>query len=233
MTLNKPYEIIKSGSDGNAIIYHNEILVDLGVAYKMIELRLSSIKYLLLTHIHKDHFNIDAIITLSVQYPDIKIFGNDEVIDRLKRVGVKNAYSIESNKWVELNGYAIASFDLQHNVKNVGWRIYKDIYIDGEYSRTYKIFHATDMGHLNDVRAVNYDLYMLENNYCEEKIQEIIDEKIAEGVYSYEIRVLADHFSNQQALKWLGENNINGVVVWLHISKQNNSDKKVEMEKIK
>lgn len=218
------YNIIASGSSGNAIIYHEEILVDAGVAYAHIKPFLADIKYLLLTHRHGDHFNISTITTLAVEYPEIDIIGNEDVIGILKDLGVKNTHVINSNEWYNLGKYTIATVDVQHNVPNIAYRILKPIFktrigaSEPSYIRDHKIFHATDMGHLDDVEAYDYDLYMIENNYCEIKINKAIAKKRKLKKYSHEIRTLQDHFSNQQTKEWLAKNNVDGTVVWLHIS---------------
>ena len=46
------YEIIQSGSNGNAIIYNQDIMVDCGVSFSKIKPYYKQIKLLLLTHIH-------------------------------------------------------------------------------------------------------------------------------------------------------------------------------------
>lgn len=52
------YEVISTGSKGNALLIENEILIDCGVSYR--KLKEKSIKLILLTHEHKDHFNKNA-----------------------------------------------------------------------------------------------------------------------------------------------------------------------------
>lgn len=52
------YEVISTGSKGNALLIGNEILIDCGVSYK--RLKDKHIRLILLTHEHKDHFNTNA-----------------------------------------------------------------------------------------------------------------------------------------------------------------------------
>lgn len=52
------YEVISTGSKGNALLIGNEILIDCGVSYR--KLKEKPIKLILLTHEHKDHFNTNA-----------------------------------------------------------------------------------------------------------------------------------------------------------------------------
>ena len=50
------YNIISTGSDGNATILEDFVLVDCGVPYKALEPYVPKLKLVLLTHIHSDHF---------------------------------------------------------------------------------------------------------------------------------------------------------------------------------
>lgn len=46
------YEIISTGSKGNATVLNKSILIDCGVSFKKIEPYLYDLKAVLLTHIH-------------------------------------------------------------------------------------------------------------------------------------------------------------------------------------
>lgn len=46
------YEIISTGSTGNAVLINKFILIDIGVPYKTIARLTKSLKLVLLTHIH-------------------------------------------------------------------------------------------------------------------------------------------------------------------------------------
>ena len=127
----------------------------------------------------------------------------------------------------ELGEYEIASFELEHNVPNYGYRINKktpiEYYADNELyleeNSYFKIFHATDTGTLDHVSAPGCDLYMVEHNYKEELLRRAIARKKAEGGYIYEARTLDDHLSVAEAREWLAINNTkNAEVVELHKS---------------
>lgn len=47
-----PYEIIKTGSDGNCIILGDNIMLDIGVAYKNVKNYLKDIKFIFISHRH-------------------------------------------------------------------------------------------------------------------------------------------------------------------------------------
>lgn len=222
------YNIIATGSSGNAVIIDEKILVDFGVAYSLVKPFLNDIEYLLLTHRHGDHLSIASIIRMSKEYPKIMILGNSDVIGVLSEYRMPNLFVIDSNEWYELFGYTVASVDTKHNVPNVAYRIIKPIFVDGEYIKDYKVFYSTDTRDLYNVEAKNYDLYFIEFNHCEEMIDEKIAEKIKNNVFAYEMNAKNNHQSNSRAIKWLKKNNkIGAEVVPLHISSKNNTDEKV------
>lgn len=217
--------VIASGSKGNAIIYHKEILVDVGVAYIHIEPFLEDIKYILLTHRHTDHYNIATLTRISVNYPDIIILGHDEMITMIDEVGISNIQELESNEWYQLNGYQIASFDLQHDVKNIGYRIFKEL-PDFKFHKT---LHATDTFSLEGIEATDYDLYCVEFNHCEHLIEQAINDKVAKGVYAYEMNAKYNHMSDQRIKGWLKVNNtMDSPVIPLHISDSNGTKERVD-----
>ncbi len=46
------YEIISSGSQGNAVVINKNILIDVGVSFKALKNVYKDLKLVLLTHIH-------------------------------------------------------------------------------------------------------------------------------------------------------------------------------------
>ena len=46
------FEVVATGSKGNAVIINDEILIDCGVAFKKIEPYVKKLKLVLLTHVH-------------------------------------------------------------------------------------------------------------------------------------------------------------------------------------
>ena len=47
------YKIIQSGSNGNAIVYNDDIMVDCGVPYLKLKYCYKPLKLVLLTHVHR------------------------------------------------------------------------------------------------------------------------------------------------------------------------------------
>ena len=205
------YNIISTGSKGNAVIINENILIDCGVPYKHIEPYVKDLKLVLLTHIHSDHFYKSTVRKLQAERPTLRFgCGKWLVTDLIAccvpkwRIdillpGLTNRYS---------GSLSVILIPLTHNVPNAGYKLF----IGGE-----KIFYATDCNDLNGIQAENYDLYMIEANYEDKEIQERIAEKEANGQYVYEYQVLNNHLSKQKADNFIAENaGINSRFVYLH-----------------
>lgn len=218
MTKQEVYKILKTGSDGNAILYFkNQLLVDIGVSYKEIEPYKNEIKYVFISHIHSDHFNKRTIKKLANEKPLIKFVVGEYLKQNLLDLGlIENQISIvrPNTKYRLLDGLLIEPIPLYHNVDNMGLKTkYGDI----------RLLHATDTYTLEHITALNYDYYMVERNYCKIKVQEMQDEKVRLGIFDYTIASTENHLSKQDVEIWLGKNNKNdkGEVVYLHESKNN------------
>src|ERR1035437_6066455 len=134
------YKIISSGSKGNAILYHNYILVDCGVPFSLLKPYLKDIKLVLLTHIHGDHFNYNTIKKLSFERPSIR-FG----------CGVHLALSLPPHINIDIynpgmtyvyNFGTVTPVELVHDVPNFGYKL---------HILNTKIFHATDTSNLDNI----------------------------------------------------------------------------------
>ena len=66
------YNIISTGSDGNATILEEFVLIDCGVPYKALEPYVPKLKLVLLTHIHSDHFQKRTIKRLAEERPTLR-----------------------------------------------------------------------------------------------------------------------------------------------------------------
>ena len=66
------YNIISTGSQGNAVVINKVILIDCGVSFKALQPFYKALKLVLLTHIHSDHFNKQAIKILARERPTLR-----------------------------------------------------------------------------------------------------------------------------------------------------------------
>ena len=191
--------IISTGSKGNATVINNEILIDCGVPFKAIKSIYKSLKIVLLTHIHSDHFSKPTIKILAHERPLIKFICCEWLLPDLLNCGVakQQIWLLQLNKLYDLGLCKVSPFKLYHDVKNCGWRVFVN---------NKKIIYATDTRTLNGVTALNYDLYLIEGNYSEEEITKRIAKKQALNQYCYELNVIDRHLSVEQASEWLLEN---------------------------
>ena len=67
------YNIISSGSQGNAVVIDDDILIDIGVPYKALADVKGQLKLVLLTHIHGDHINKTTLSRLVRERPTLRV----------------------------------------------------------------------------------------------------------------------------------------------------------------
>ena len=189
------YNVIATGSKGNAVIYGNAILVDCGVPFSKIKPFLSGLKLVLLTHEHNDHFNLSTLKKMAFERPMLR-FGCGQFLAE-KLTEIQNVDVYDYGKIYDYGQFKISPITLYHDVKNFGYRIF----IDGK-----KIFHATDTAYLQGITAKNYDLYAIEANYDDDIIWQHIAEKESRGEFAHQRRAINSHLSIQQAQNFILNN---------------------------
>lgn len=212
---------IASSSSGNAYIYFDEILLDIGVPFSKIKSYIQKIKFILLSHIHTDHLNIKTLQKLIYENPKIKICCGWFLVDKLVQANIpkKNIFVLEVDKSYILDKYVITPTMAVHDVPNQGYKIHNTI-------TKYKVFHISDTSEINHIEAKGYNLYCIEANYgTDEELLEKIKQDEENGVYSHYKRVLKTHLSQLDAINWLDKNNTNGgeyYFIHQHIEKERN-----------
>lgn len=193
------FEILATGSTGNAIIINDTILIDCGVPFKTIRDHYKKLKLVLLTHIHGDHFNKSTIGRLARERPTLRFGCCQWLVKPLLSAGVnsKNIDVMEPDVAYRYGAFDVIPVSLVHDVPNCGYKIH---FPDG------KLFYATDTNNLNGIFAKNYDLYMVEANYGEGEIKERIAAKKEAGEYAYEYKVLQNHLSIEKCNDFLYRN---------------------------
>lgn len=193
------YNIISSGSKGNATVINKVILIDCGVPFKALLQYYRDIQLVLLTHIHGDHFNKATIRKLALERPTLRFGCCEWLVGELLKCDVKNTqidvYTPES--LFDYGSFKIKPSLLLHNVSNCGYHV---------FFVNYKLFYATDTNSLNGIESPDYDLYMVEANYSEPEILERIKEKESQGLHCYEYDVLKNHLSLEKCNDWLYRN---------------------------
>nr|DAF51632.1 MAG TPA: RNaseZ [Siphoviridae sp. ct3ka12] len=189
-------KVISSGSEGNAVIYNNAIMVDCGVSLKALSEVKRSLKIVLLTHKHSDHLKLRTLQQLQAERPTLRVACGDFLLEELPCI--KNIDVLQVGKIYDYGAFKVSPVKLYHDVPNFGWRIFLP---NGQ-----KIFHATDTVHLEGITAKGYDLYAIEHNYCEEYIQQAIEEARANGEYTHAYGSIKTHLSIQQARAFIEAN---------------------------
>lgn len=182
------YNIISTGSTGNAIIYFDTILVDCGVPFSLIKPYIDKIQIVLLTHQHSDHINMSTIKKIQLNRPSVRFGCGAFLFDMLP--GIRNVDVYEAGKLYDYGLFKVSPVTLYHDVKNFGYRLFK---------ADKKVIHATDTVTLEGITAKNYDLYAIECNYDEDKVFDVIREKTARGEYAHQRGSINSHLSKQQA----------------------------------
>ena len=197
------YNILASGSSGNAVIINENILIDCGVPFKKIDPYAKDLRLILLTHSHGDHFKPSTVRSLHKRHPSLRWGCCEWMVRPLLDAGVcKRSIHVYAIDYPHFYSYHNAAFSvrpvlLAHDVPNCGYVICQ--------SRE-KIFYATDCATLDGIEAKNYDMYMIEANHTKEEIDARIAAKISAGEYPYELEARRNHLSQEQALDWLAEN---------------------------
>lgn len=213
------YNVINSGSDGNAIIIEDILLLDCGVPFSKIKEYIFNLKLIFISHLwlHSDHLKKETIKKIAFERPTLKfVCGSTDIVDILvNQCNVKksNIYALASNKWYDLGAIKVRLEQLTHDVPNhlIKFQI-----------KDKKGIYIVDTGNVDNVEAKNYSLYLIESNYQEELLEQHkleIDEK---GEYDHLYRVENTHLSFNQANSFLIENmGNNSIYEYIHKSKYN------------
>lgn len=194
------YNIISTGSHGNAVVLNDNILVDCGVSFKALNEVYKNLQLVLLTHEHSDHINKKTLIRLAKERPALRFGCCQWLVKLLVKIGIPktNIDVYEICKVYDYKAFKISPIRLYHgNCPQCGYRVFV-----GEE----KAFYATDTAHLKGISAKHYDLYLIEANYEDKELQDRINAKIETGQYCYELNVANRHLSKEQADEFLIDN---------------------------
>lgn len=205
------YNIIASGSQGNAVILNDAVLIDCGMPYKQLAPYVPKLKLVLLTHIHSDHFCKRTLRRLAAERPTLRFGCCRWLASPLVAAGVPER-QIDLLKPRVMYGYGLCNvipFELTHNVPNCGYKVH---FGNG------KVIYATDTNNLDGIQAIGYDLYLIEANYNDEDIRRRIKEKRMAGQFAYEEQAFRNHLSEAKCTEFLLRNmRGNGIAIPMHV----------------
>ena len=197
------FNVIATGSNGNAVVIDDCIMIDCGVPFKALQDVKKQLKLVLLTHVHSDHFNPSTVRALHRERPALRWGCCEWMVGPLLEAGVDKRV-IDVMQFDDTMCYwrlcAVQPVQLVHDVPNSGWRIRLFYDKNDEW-----LFYTTDTGTLDGIEAKGYDYYLIEANHKREELEARAKEKLARGEFSYEMRAAANHLSEEQALEWLYE----------------------------
>lgn len=226
------HDILATGSSGNAVVINGEILIDIGVPMKTLRESgyIKSLKLVLLTHIHGDHFNSATVRALHKERPALRFGCCEWMANPLLDAGVDKRvidvfYPEKQSIYFGLAN--VIPVPLAHDVPNCGYRVLLPV-VAGDFHPSGKlesIFYATDCATLDGIEAKNYDLYLIEANHTRAEIESRIAEKQSRGEFTYEARAARNHLSQEQAVDWLARNaGPNSRYVMLHQHRDREND---------
>ncbi len=204
------YNIISTGSKGNAVVLEDKILIDCGVSFKALRNVYKDIQLVLLTHEHTDHIKLSTLKRLIQERPTLRVGCCEWMIEKALRCGIGTSRLdvYEIGRIYHYKTFKISPVKLYHNVPNCGYRL---------FFNNKKVLYATDTNSLNGISAKHYDLYMVECNYEDAEIQHRILEKQSKGDFAYEVNVINNHLSKQKCDDFIVENaGPNSEFVYLH-----------------
>ena len=210
------YNIVGSSSKGNCIVVDDILMLDCGVSYNKIKKYLSKVKIIFISHSHQDHLLPTTIKKIAYNYPTIRyVTGSEFVVRKLKECGVqsKNIFYVSPENWWDLGLLKVKLEELHHDTTNYG--------LKWEYKGK-KGIYVVDTERIDHIVAQDYDLYLIENNYQEDLLQQHIDNCDDENILRYLHRVPKTHLSSEQANSFLIENmGKNSVYEYIHQSDYN------------
>lgn len=214
------YDILATGSKGNAVVINGKLLIDCGVSFKALHRYVRGLKVVLLTHRHTDHFRKKTIEKLIEARPGLRFGCGRWLVPLLVEAGVPFDHIdvlYDGRLYAYGKLFNVIPVPLSHDVPNQGYKIH---FPTGE-----KMIYATDTGNLNGITAWHYDLYLIEANHDEEEIKRKIKEKQVEGQFPYEKRAAWTHLSVQQANDFIYKNaKQSSVYVYMHAHQEEDDD---------
>ena len=198
------FDVIATGSTGNAVVINGSILIDCGVPFKALEAVKKDLKLVLLTHVHGDHFRPRTVRALHKERPTLRWGCCEWMVGPLLEAGVDkrviDVYDPDLPAFLMYGpALSVRPQRLVHDVPNCGYHMI----FTPEHERRDRLFYATDTATLDGVEAKDYDLYLIEANHTREELEARARAKMEKGEFAYEVRAASNHLSQEQALDWL------------------------------
>jgi len=197
-------EVIGTGSSGNAFLFDETIMIDIGLPYSKLKDAAKNVSHVLLTHVHGDHLNVSSARKMAVNTEAIFVCG-EFLAPTILKIGIDEdrIMIVEAGRVYNMGNYKVSPVSLYHDVENFGYRIATD---------DHRHFHATDTATLDGITAHGYDSATIECNHDEERALELIDEAKESGEFCHLQGAMNSHLSVQQAIKFCKDNKIKKLI---------------------
>lgn len=216
------YKIIGSSSKGNCIIVEDILMLDVGCSYVKIQNYLKKVKLIFISHSHNDHLLPATAKKIAYEHPTIKfVCGSEVVAEKLVKdsyVPMRNIFILKPNAWFDLGMVKVRLEELEHDTPNFCLKAE----IKGK-----KMIYIVDTANVDNIKAKDYDLFLIEANYDEQTLKEHIYRCENPDELYYLYRVPATHLSYQDANSFLIENmGKNSQYEYIHKSNYNFKEEK-------
>lgn len=193
------YKIINTGSDGNATVIDDRLMLDIGLPWYRIQPYVEHVDVVFTTHQHRDHIKPPTVKALRKARPAVRFACGKWMLPFLEECDVPHRCIdvFDMDQVYNYAGCRVAAQRIPHDVPNCCWHVE----IGGE-----RMIYATDTCSLDHIVARGYNLYLVEGNYYLEDIKARIAAKQAEGAHAYEVRVLETHMCIENTMAWLSRN---------------------------
>lgn len=113
------------------------------------------------------------------------------------KIEPRNIIILSTEDWYDFNAFKCRLDYIPHDVLNVAVHIE----IDNQ-----RLLYATDTSKIEDIDARGYDYYLVEGNYKEQELEERKNEKMRNGEFVIEDRIVNSHLSYEQCLNFFMNN---------------------------
>lgn len=219
------YDVAVSNSQSGNHVRYGSIAVDMPTSFKSCENTWDKIECILITHRHGDHWN-ESVLKRALKdgkrvyaHKTNKRFFNQKVgkeITSQMNWFDDNDFEITTKKYK----YKVSVHELYHDVHCVGFTFE----IRNPFN-TWKVFHATDTGHLSGINAPNCHIYGIETNYCRDHLRTIESVLAEKGQFNRFTRSRRVHLSKQQAIDFVNNNRGDNYQKFLRLHKSNKAYK--------
>lgn len=153
------YEIIKTGSSGNAVLVNN-VLFDCGISWKALEPYATKIDLVLVSHRHLDHIRVSTLNKLKNLFPRVAVLAHEAFYEGTDKWMYEFDAVLPSHRKLLIKGkYEVLCAPIPHSVPNCAFVV--------KFPNGATCMYATDTVSLDHLTIPNLDLYLLESNYSE------------------------------------------------------------------